>query len=75
MSGASLIAETQRVAHAPRYFDWTDFGIGGLIGFLRLARELLIGDFFHAPSMPGETANQPEETRPETSPHSTTPIA
>ena len=50
-------------------------GVVALIGFLRLARELLIGDFFHAPSMPGETANQPEETRPETSPHSTTPIA
>jgi hypothetical protein len=54
------------------------FGLGALLllGFLRLARELLLKEFFPPPSMPGETANQDDpETERETSPHSPNPTA
>jgi hypothetical protein len=54
------------------------FGLGVLVllGFLRLARELLLKEFFPSPSMPGEAANQidPEVGR-ETSSHSPNPTA
>jgi hypothetical protein len=36
-------------------------GIVVLVGFLRLARELMLKDFFAPPSMPGETANQDQD--------------
>ena len=36
-------------------------GIVVLVGFLRLARELMLKDFFAPPSMPGETANQNQD--------------
>ena len=36
-------------------------GIVVLVGFLRLARELMLKDFFSPPSMPGETANQDQD--------------
>jgi hypothetical protein len=47
-----------------------------LFGFLRLARELLLKEFFPPPAMPGETANQidPKIER-ETSSHSPNPTA
>jgi hypothetical protein len=54
------------------------FGLGVLLlfGFLRLARDLLLKEFFPPPSMPGETLNQigPEIGR-ETSSHSPNPTA
>jgi hypothetical protein len=54
------------------------FGLGvlALLGFLRLARELLLKEFFPPPSMPGEAANQidPEVGR-EASSHSPNPTA
>jgi hypothetical protein len=52
------------------------FGVLLLLGFLRLAQELLVKEFFPPPSMPGETANQidPEMER-ETSSHSPNPTA
>jgi hypothetical protein len=53
-------------------------GLGALLltGFLRLARELLLKEFFPPPSMPGESADQidPEIER-ETSSHSPNPTA
>jgi hypothetical protein len=53
-------------------------GLGALLltGFLRLARELLLKEFFPTPSMPGESADQidPEIER-ETSSHSPNPTA
>ena len=54
------------------------FGMVGLLlfGFLRLARELLLKEFFPPPSMPGETANQEDpEIEREASSHSPNPTA
>jgi hypothetical protein len=54
------------------------FGLGVLLllGFLRLARELLLKEFFPQPAMPGETANQSDsEIGRETSSHSPNPTA
>jgi hypothetical protein len=54
------------------------FGLGVLvlIGFLHLARQLLLKEFFSPPSMPGETANQKDpELGRETSSHFPNPTA
>jgi hypothetical protein len=54
------------------------FGLGVLVlmGFLRLARDLLLKEFFPPPSMPGDAAmpKDPEIGR-ETSSHSANPTA
>jgi hypothetical protein len=47
-----------------------------LIGFLRMARDLLLKEFFPPPSMPGEAANQKDQKiERETSSHSPNPTA
>jgi hypothetical protein len=54
------------------------FGLGVLVlmGCLRMARDLLLREFFPPPSMPGEAANQKDqEIGRETSSHSANPTA
>jgi hypothetical protein len=50
-------------------------GIVVLVGFLRLARELMLKDFFAPPSMPGETANRDQESDRGTATGSVNPTA
>jgi hypothetical protein len=46
-----------------------------MIGFLNLARELSMRDFFGAPSLPSVSAEQTRVPDPETESHSATPLS
>jgi hypothetical protein len=51
------------------------FGVLVLIGFLRLARDLLLKEFFPPPSMPAEAAMQKDPEIERESSHSANPTA
>ena len=46
-----------------------------MVGFLSLARELLMRDFFGAPSLPSVLPEQTHASEPEAESHSATPLS
>jgi hypothetical protein len=46
-----------------------------LLGFVTLARELLMKNFFGAPSLPNVPPEQTQVPQPETESHSATPLS
>ena len=46
-----------------------------MVGFLSLARELLVRDFFSAPSLPSVPPEQTHASEPEAESHSATPLS
>jgi hypothetical protein len=51
------------------------FGVLVLLGLVHLVQELLIKEFFHPPSMPGENSNPDHQTARESSSHQANPTA
>jgi len=51
------------------------FGVLVLLGLVHLVQELLIEEFFHPPSMPGENSNPDRQTARQNSSHSANPTA
>ena len=50
-------------------------GILVLVGLVHLVQELLIKEFFHPPSMPGENSKPDQQATRQTSSHSANPTA
>jgi hypothetical protein len=50
-------------------------GLLVLVGLVHLVQELLIKDFFHPPSMPGENLKPDQQATRQTSSHSANPTA
>ena len=51
------------------------FGVLVLLGLVHLVQELLIKEFFHPPSMPGENSQPDHQAPGQTSSHSANPTA
>ena len=51
------------------------FGVLVLLGLVQLVHELLIKEFFHPPSMPGENCQPDRHATGQTSSHSANPTA
>jgi hypothetical protein len=51
------------------------FGVLVLLGLVHLVQELLIKEFFHPPSMPGENSNSDHQATRQSSSHPANPTA